>query len=118
MLHEVIPYVTYGILSRDMISALIHKKGHMRKEAQVLPISNNQVVEDLLGTQGIICIEDIVHSLASADKSVDKVLGCLCPFKLSKPKEGALKKNRQPFGKGGDWGNRRCEINELVKQMI
>lgn len=40
------------------------------------------------------------------------------PFKLSKPKEGILKKNRQPFQKGGDWGNRGNKINDLVKAMI
>jgi len=65
------------ILSRDMVSTLIYKKGHIRKEGKVVPISNNQVVEDLLGSQGIICIEDIVHSIASSDKSVDMVLSSL-----------------------------------------
>jgi len=40
------------------------------------------------------------------------------PFKLSKPKEGKLKKNRKPINKGGDWGNRKSEINDLINSMI
>lgn len=109
-----------------MVSALIYKRGHIHKEGGVVPISNNQVVEDTLGSQGIICIEDIVHSLVNSDRSVDKVLSCLwqfvclsiSPFKLTKPKEGTLKKNRQPFLKEGDWGNRYNKINDLLKEMI
>lgn len=66
-----------------MISTLIYKKGHMRKEGEVMPISNNQVVEDTLGSQGIICIEDIVHSLTVSDKYVDKVLNALWYFSLN-----------------------------------
>ncbi len=92
MLREIMPYITYGyelayflhtiipfgrVPSRDMISTLIYKRGHMRKDAKVTPISSNQVVEDTLGSQGLICIEDLVHSLSVSDKYVDKVLAAL-----------------------------------------
>ena len=40
------------------------------------------------------------------------------PFKLSKPKEGTLKSNRKACDKGGDWGNRGVEINDLIASMI
>ena len=49
----------------------------MKKGEGVVPISNNQLVEDLLGAEGLICIEDLVHSLATCDKHVEQVLSSL-----------------------------------------
>ena len=49
----------------------------MRKDGKVLPISSNQLVEDLLGSEGLICIEDLVHSLTVGDKYAEKVLPAL-----------------------------------------
>lgn len=60
-----------------MISTLIFKKGHMRKDGKVTPLKDNQIVEDLLGDQGMVCIEDIVHSLKMADKDSNKILKVL-----------------------------------------
>ena len=123
-------YLCYSnrIPNRDTISSLIYKRGHIRKDDKVVGISSNQLVEDLLGSEGLICIEDLVHSLHLGDKHLDKVLTTLwyricwiivnSPFKLSKPKEGVLKGGRKAFDKGGDWGNRGEQINKLIAAMI
>ncbi len=56
---------------------MLYKRGHIRKEKEVVPLSSNQLVEDLLGSDGLICIEDLVHSLAMCDKHVDRVAAAL-----------------------------------------
>eukprot|EP00831_Metopus_contortus_P067996 TRINITY_DN6074_c0_g1_i3.p1 TRINITY_DN6074_c0_g1~~TRINITY_DN6074_c0_g1_i3.p1 ORF type:complete len:165 (+),score=30.26 TRINITY_DN6074_c0_g1_i3:398-892(+) len=118
MLKEVTPYVTYGIPSRDTISNLLYKRGHLKLGEKVENLKSNQIVEELLGDKGLICVEDLVHSLSTGDKNTTQVLRALCSFKLSQPKEGVLKQNRKPFGKGGDYGNRGSTINELIDKMI
>lgn len=41
------------------------------------------------------------------------------PFKLSYPKkEDILKNPKKPFEKGGDWGDRKEKINDLLAHMI
>jgi hypothetical protein len=69
--------MSFSIVSRDIISSLIYKRGHIRKDDKVVAISSNQLVEDLMGPEGLICIEDLVHSLATGDKHADKVMSTL-----------------------------------------
>lgn len=52
----------------------------MRKDKEVVPLGSNQLVEDLLGSDGLICIEDLVHSLAAGDKHAEKVAATLWYF--------------------------------------
>ncbi len=63
--------------TRDTISELLYKRGHVRKNDEVVPLSTNQLIEETLGTQGFICIEDVVHALARSDKKVIHALKVL-----------------------------------------
>lgn len=63
--------------TRETVSSLIYKRGHIRKDSKVLPLSTNQLVEESLGASGLICIEDVIHTLTMADKSAASVLNVL-----------------------------------------
>lgn len=41
----------------------------------------------------------------------------LCTFKLNKPTEGYGEKHL-PVNKGGAWGDRKSDLNELIEKMI
>lgn len=69
-----------------------------------------------LGKYGIICIEDIVHEIASVGPHFKEVASFLYPFKLNKP-EGGLQGTKTLYKQGGDTGNREDQINELISKM-
>jgi hypothetical protein len=39
------------------------------------------------------------------------------PFKLTAPRKG-IEKKRHPYYKGGAWGNREEQINQLATKML
>jgi len=117
MLKRIERYVAFGYPSRKTISDLVYKRGYAKIDNQRLPLSSNEIVEQYLGGQGMICIEDLVHELASCGDNFKEVNNFLWSFKLNEPK-GGLKDKNHPFKQGGDWGNREEKINELVQNMI
>jgi large subunit ribosomal protein L7e len=70
-----------------------------------------------LGKYGILCIEDIVHEIASVGPHFKEVSNFLYPFKLNKPAEGGLQGTKTLYKHGGDTGNRDDQINELISKM-
>lgn len=69
-----------------------------------------------LGKHGILCIEDIVHEIATGGPRFKEVNSFLLPFKLNRP-EGALEGRKKCFKEGGDSGNREDHINDLINLM-
>jgi large subunit ribosomal protein L7e len=67
---------------------LIKKRGFIRKEKQILPVSSNKLVEQELGDLGCICIEDVSSELMVNGAKTEEILKRLCTFKLTKPTEG------------------------------
>ncbi|KAM3135956.1 hypothetical protein pb186bvf_011946 [Paramecium bursaria] len=112
-------YITYGLPSRQLISQLILKRGHTIVEKEVIPLKSNEIIEQHLGEQGLICIEDLVNDIADCTDRFDLVTSFLAPFKLNHP-QGALQtgKLKKPLQKGGEWGYREDRINALVQEMI
>jgi hypothetical protein len=51
--------------SRKTISDLIYKRGYAKIGKERIPITSNEIVEKHLGDAGIICVEDLVHELAT-----------------------------------------------------
>ena len=117
MIRKVEPFITYGYPSRGTIKALIYKRGFVKSNKQRIPISDNQVIEDNLGKSGIVCVEDLIHSIVTVDSNFKQANNFLWPFKLNNPK-GGWEAKKTPYVQGGTWGNREQHINELVKAML
>ena len=96
---------------------MIQKRGFIRKDKQILPISSNKLVEVELGDLGCLCIEDVASELIEQGAKTEDLLKRLCTFKLTKPTEGYQLK-RLPRNKEGSWGNWDLEINELILKML
>ena len=116
-LRQVEPFVAYGYLTRRTISDLVFKRGHLKVEGHTVPLTDNEKVEQALGEHGVLCIEDLVHEIATCGGSFQMVSGLLAPFRLNPPSGGFKGKARQ-FRHGGDWGNREEHMDVLVKQML
>jgi 60S ribosomal protein uL30 len=63
MLRVVEPYIAWGYPNLKSVRELIYKRGYGKVRGQRIPISENSVIEGVLGKFGIICIEDLVHEI-------------------------------------------------------
>lgn len=54
-----------------MISELIFKRCFGRIDGKRVAIKTNKIVEDNLGNEGIICLEDLVNELCGEGASFD-----------------------------------------------
>jgi large subunit ribosomal protein L7e len=111
------PLVTYGYPSRDTVRKLIYKRGFGKVNRSRIPLTDNAVVESVLGKLGINSVEDLIHEIWTVGPHFKEANNFLWPFKLSSPLKG-FEKKRHPFQNGGAWGNREELINELVVRMM
>lgn len=117
MLKVIDPYVTYGYPSLKTVKALIYKRGYGKVNKQRIAITDNAVIEGVLGSKDIICVEDLVHEIFTVGSNFKAASNFLWPFKLNTPNGGWRKKGNH-FQEGGDFGNREDMINSLLAKMI
>ncbi|KAI6150482.1 60S ribosomal protein L7 [Pisolithus tinctorius] len=117
MLRLIEPYVTYGEPNLKSIRELIYKRGYGKVDKQRIPLTNNAVIEEKLGKYDILCVEDLVHEVATAGPNFKQATNFLWPFKLSNPTGGWRQRKFKHFVQGGDFGNRETNINKLIRQM-
>ncbi|KAK2633012.1 hypothetical protein EUGRSUZ_L00756 [Eucalyptus grandis] len=113
ILHRVEPYVTFGYVN---VRELIYKRGYGKLNKQRIALTDNSIIEQALGTYGIICAEDLIHEIMTVGPHFREANNFLWPFKLKAPL-GGLKKKRNHYVEGGDAGNRENYINELIRRM-
>lgn len=127
-------YVAYGKPTKVILDEIIRKRGYLKKEGKRVPISDNVLIEELLGEQGVICIEDIIdafwrcHAQKSTYEAVRQVLWPiqLAPLKETSDKANTkheatskeLKKKTTRVHKGGYLGMMGDKINEFAAQLI
>jgi large subunit ribosomal protein L7e len=119
MLRLIEPYVTYGYPTRSTIEKLILKRGFGKLNKQRIPIADNSVIEEGVGSVGIKCCADLIHEICTVGPHFKEANNFLWPFKLTSPRGGFSNKTKLVhFLEGGEAGNRGEEINKLVKRMI
>jgi large subunit ribosomal protein L7e len=117
LLRRVEPYITFGYPSRESIRKLVLKRGYGKVNKQRIPLSDNQVVAESLGKQGIESVEDLINEIQTVGPHFKEANNFIWPFKLRGPRGGFAAK-RHPFQRRGDWGNREEYINQLIAQML
>ena len=65
--------LVYGHLRRETVRELLCKRGFLRKDKAITQITSNQVVEDALGSLGLVCIDDVVSAVVRGGKHFDTV---------------------------------------------
>ena len=102
------------------------KKKRTDSKPERIPLSDNTIVEKHLGAKTdneVICIEDIVHELYTVGENFSKVNSFLWPFYLSSTHSKFQKEklNYQPggdFQRGGEYGDRGEEMDDLLRTML
>ncbi|CAI5488725.1 unnamed protein product [Closterium sp. Naga37s-1] len=116
MLRLVEPYVTYGYPNLKSVRELIYKRGYGKVRHQRIGLTENSVVQKVLGQKKILCVEDLIYQIFTTGPHFKACNNFLWPFKLSAP-NGGMKKKRLHFVEGGDAGNREDKINALIRRM-
>jgi len=117
MVRYVEPFITYGYPTRSTVSKLIYGRGYGKVNRSRIPLNDNSVIDQSLGAHGISCVEDLIHEIWTVGPHFKQANNFLWPFKLSSPLKG-FEKKRHPYHKGGAWGNREEQVNELIARMI
>ncbi|GMI26656.1 hypothetical protein TeGR_g12596 [Tetraparma gracilis] len=119
MLRLVEPYVTYGNPSLKSIRQLIYKRGFGKVNKQRTPISENQVIQDGLGSSNVRCADDLINEIYTVGPEFKEANNFLWPFALSSPKGGFSAKTKLlHYLEGGEAGARGEEINKLIQKML
>lgn len=117
MLRLVEPYIAYGYPNLKAVRELVYKRGYGKVNKQRIALTDNQIIESVLGESGIICMEDLIHEIFTVGPNFKKAANFLWPFRLNCP-TGGFKKKLLHFNEGGSGGNREHLISALVHQMI
>ncbi|AAS50355.1 AAL011Cp [Eremothecium gossypii ATCC 10895] len=94
LLQVVAPYVVVGRPSLASIRALVQKRARVvhQRAGEAAPVemvlNDNGVVEERLGDEGVICVEDIIHEIATMGEAFAKCNFFLLPFKLGREVSG------------------------------
>ncbi|XP_003221854.1 ribosomal protein uL30-like [Anolis carolinensis] len=116
LLRTVEPYVAWGYPNLKSVRELILKRGHAKIKNKKVALTDNILIEEHLGTYGIICLEDLIHEVYSAGEHFHKINTFLWPFHLSVARHAA--RNKIGFHKEiGDTGFRGSGINQLIRYM-
>merc|ERR1719479_767584 len=118
MLKLVQPYVPYGYPTLKTVRELVYKRGFGKVNKQRIPLSDNEIISESLGKDGIHGMEDLIHEIYTVGSKFKQCSNFLWPFKLSAPKHGfACKRHGFCEIRAGDWGNREELINDLLSRM-
>jgi len=116
MLIQAAPYLTWGPPNLKSVSELLYKRGYGKVEKQRVPLSENSIIAKALGKFNIICMEDLVHEIFTCGKHFKEANSFLWPFKLNTPLGGWVQK-KTGYNEGGDSGDRKEDINKLIRRM-
>ena len=117
MLKIVEPFIACGYPNLKAVRKLIYKRGNGKINKQRIPLTDNAIIEENLGTYGIVCIEDLIHEIFTVGPNFKQAANFLWPFKLSNPTGGFRPRKFKHFVEGGDLGNRETHINALIHSM-
>lgn len=116
MLRLVEPYIAWGYPNLKSVRELIYKRGYGKVNGQRIALTDNAIIEGVLGEKDLLCIEDLVHEIYTVGPSFKEANNFLWPFQLSAPK-GGIGNKRRHFIEGGQAGNREAKINKLIRAM-
>ncbi|CDW59354.1 ribosomal protein L7 [Trichuris trichiura] len=110
-------FITWGHPNLRSVRELIYKRAAVVVNGKRLQLSDNRTIEDSLGSYNIVCIEDLIHEIFTIGPHFKIVNNFVLPFRLSKPSGGWTKK-KSSFSHGGDFGDRKEAINDLLRLMV
>eukprot|EP00747_Dinoflagellata_sp_TGD_P181444 gnl/TRDRNA2_/TRDRNA2_35279_c0_seq1.p1 gnl/TRDRNA2_/TRDRNA2_35279_c0~~gnl/TRDRNA2_/TRDRNA2_35279_c0_seq1.p1 ORF type:complete len:278 (-),score=57.27 gnl/TRDRNA2_/TRDRNA2_35279_c0_seq1:74-847(-) len=116
-LHTVKPFVFWGPASFKVVFNIVHKKLYFKdpKEPQKgTLLSDNVLIETHLGDLGMLCTEDVAHTLHTCSKHFQKVDERLWPISIGDAKKGESLIREKHFTFGDLGGS----VNDKIKGLL
>lgn len=110
MLNAVRNYVTFGEPSRDIVAALIEKKGRIEGDKKL----TGEYAQKL----GFKSLAELAEAIHSGRAEYWKLPNIQPYFRLRPPSKGYKGKTKRSYGSGGELGNRGNKIDDLLKRML
>ena len=110
MLYRVQNYVTWGEVTKEMLSEMIKKRGRL--------VGNKKFTDDYAKELGYESIDEIAKAITEGKVEYSKLNKVRSVFRLHPPKKGFKGKTKKSFATGGEAGYRSEKINDLIKRMI
>lgn len=118
-LHSVEPWVVYGPLPSSMIQDLLVRRGHARLAEERIPLSDNTIIEQALGSEhNILCVEDMVHEIATVGPAFDAIQAFLWPFQLADSKTELERRTLRKKDTKLEYGDRGEAIQDFLHQVL
>jgi len=77
-------------------------------------LSDNSLIEKYLGDTGVLCMEDLAHTIFERDKNFEQVVERLAPIPVDNAKrEGQMLPKKKYF-----MGNLREGFNPMVEKLL
>jgi len=111
------PFVVWGSPSFELVDDLLHKRAWIvNDKKRPILLSDNSLIEEHLGENGMFCVEDVVNEIFSCGENFTEVALRLRPFQLGdftdKQAHGFLRERGIP------WGDVKSAINERIRRFI
>ncbi|XP_053665790.1 uncharacterized protein LOC128714933 [Anopheles marshallii] len=120
------PFIIWGYPNISVVKELLFKYVRLRcdqtgaESKKPVPLTSNKQVEDLFGSLGMLCVEDLVHEIMNVGPHFEAIREKLRSFLLKDPAGGW--KNPKKKGKlrsiGGEAGFRGEDINLLFRRIL
>uniref|UniRef100_A0A182RFP2 60S ribosomal protein L7 n=1 Tax=Anopheles funestus TaxID=62324 RepID=A0A182RFP2_ANOFN len=120
------PYVIWGYPNISVVQELLFKYVRLRcnetgtESKKPVPLTSNKQVEDMFGSLGMLCVDDLVHEIMTVGPHFDAIREQLRSFLLKNPAGGW--KNPKQKGKlrsiGGEAGFRGTDINLFFQRVL
>jgi large subunit ribosomal protein L7e len=112
------PYSFWGVPSFKMVCNLIHKRAAFKDPehpTEYTALSDNVLIEKHLGDFGMLCTEDLAHSIHTCNKQFQQVRERLWPIALGDAKKSAGKLVNEKYYTQGDLGP---GVNDKLAQLL
>ena len=123
--------LVWGYPSHRTISEIIHKRGFLKgKDNSKAAITDNVLIEQLMGSEGVLCLEDLIGVVQRPTAHFSAIMKKLWPFQLALKKEAVegkiehdahqrmVARNQLKVSKGGLQGNLEDKINAFIEPLI
>jgi len=110
MLQLVHNYVTWGEPSKEIVAAMLTKRGRLA--------GHKKLTDEFAVKAGFKSIDDLAEQIVACKAVYSKLEGVEPRFKLHPPSKGYHGTTKKSFRAGGESGYRGEAINDLVKRMV
>ncbi len=110
MLKTARDYVTYGKPSKETVALMIKKKGRL--------VGDKELTDDYAQKSGFKSLDDLIEAIYTGRAEYWKLKIIQPVFRLHPPSKGFKGKIKRHYGAGGELGDRKEKIDELLKRML